>query len=423
MSKTEKIVVWDENENMKGFFFTILNPEFKPVYNDSCLNEDKYVELLASFLKDGKNNVRFKDRKIQLIKSANERNQTSYIPQVDQVNPLQLTSNAYKKLITIIKKLFPQGAAAGTPSLYQPSYFGFNGLNSRITALQSISDPLKFYKTLKNGIEHPQEMKDDHVLHKKSWPNFPDAIEPSSASVSQSNMYYYKSMLIVSHSDIMIDLFMIVLNDLTLQVSRTTADDCFTTVYKKGYPEFNNLDILQLVFYNNELRFVIVRRVRHAYVSIFDDAAQYPNNPYNSENRLDDNYRTYFIIRHCPACHNTTQNPITKAINSFYGEYSICMTQLFKLLLTKVMERDKIPIEELINLRRQYRLTEDIIGSSIVFRAILTAITLFILLDDTVLTTHIKDNESKLGDNRQFINNRAGLKHVCIQELHGRQDP
>ena len=51
MSKTEKIVVWDENENMKGFFFTILNPEFKPLYNDSCLNENKYVELLASFLK------------------------------------------------------------------------------------------------------------------------------------------------------------------------------------------------------------------------------------------------------------------------------------------------------------------------------------------------------------------------------------
>lgn len=157
---------------------------------------------------------------------------------------------------------------------------------------------------------------------------------------------------------------------------------------ERNYGVFDNLDIIQLIFdMNGELLYMLVRR--------------YSKN-YKLDNELDLDKSTYgslksvFIMRHCLGCHNVTPGITTKigqAIgqvksgkNFGYLDWSLCFED--------TVDEMTVVGKDLHNLLEKYgRFKSYTFGSSVIFRAILTSILMYNVINN-IVDTPIQEDET-----------------------------
>jgi hypothetical protein len=150
---------------------------------------------------------------------------------------------------------------------------------------------------------------------------------------------------------------------------------------EREYGVFDNLDILQLIFDDNgDILYMLVRRYSKGYKldnEFYLDQSIFKNK----------NIKSIFIMRHCLGCHNVTPGLTTKigqvigqaktGKNLGYLDWSMC----FEDTVDEMM----IVGKDLHNLLEKYGgFKSYIFGSSVIFRALLTSILIYNVINNFV---------------------------------------
>ena len=132
---------------------------------------------------------------------------------------------------------------------------------------------------------------------------------------------------------------------------------------------FENLDILQVVIKNGRVKKASVLRYCYAYRA---------EGEVEGTMAVDPAAHTYFLVRHCPACHNLAETTLLEksgrgGAGRGFGRWSMCLKATINELISVAH-----PLKEILkNYSRDKKNLSDILfGSSVVFRAILTSILL-----------------------------------------------
>jgi hypothetical protein len=155
---------------------------------------------------------------------------------------------------------------------------------------------------------------------------------------------------------------------------------------EREYGVFDNLDILQLCFdYTGKIHFLVVRRYSKNY--------KIDNELYLDKSKYRD-LKSVFIMRHCLGCHNVTPGITTKigqAIgqaksgkNLGYLDWSLC----FEDTVDQMMKVGK-DLHNLLENNGGFK--NYTFGSSVIFRAILTSILMFNVINNIVDTSNDGD--------------------------------
>ena len=148
-------------------------------------------------------------------------------------------------------------------------------------------------------------------------------------------------------------------------------------------PIYDNLDILQLTLYDhnikneNSIGDCAIRRWSNQY-KINPIKKDYIIKRLNRESKksLNNKSKTFFLMRHCVACHNYPTISITdKKLNNGFGQWSMCFPQTIN-----EMREVKYPLNKLFD--KWGGINQIKFGSSVIFRAILTGILLFEVLNN-----------------------------------------
>ena len=157
---------------------------------------------------------------------------------------------------------------------------------------------------------------------------------------------------------------------------------------ERDYGVFDNLDIIQLIFnMNGEILYMLVRRYSKNYK--LDNELDLDKSAFGS-------LKSVFIMRHCLGCHNVTPGITTKtgqAIeqaksgkNFGYLDWSLC----FEDTVDEMMVVGK----DLHNLLEKYGgFKSYTFGSSVIFRAILTSILMYNVINN-IVDTPIQEDET-----------------------------
>lgn len=157
---------------------------------------------------------------------------------------------------------------------------------------------------------------------------------------------------------------------------------------ERNYGVFDNLDIIQIIFnMNGEILYMLIRRYSKNYK--LDNELELDKSSYGS-------LKSVFIMRHCLGCHNVTPGIATKigqAIgqaksgkNFGYLDWSLC----FEDTVDEMMVVGK----DLHNLLEKYGgFKSYTFGSSVIFRAILTSILMYNVINN-IVDTPIQQDET-----------------------------
>lgn len=149
---------------------------------------------------------------------------------------------------------------------------------------------------------------------------------------------------------------------------------------EKEYGVFDNLDILQIIFNENGV-------ISHMIIRRFINNYKINNEPNITNLSLDGiNGKSIFIMRHCLGCHNVTPGIMTKigqateqyktGKNLGYLDWSMCFEDTIDEMV--YVGNDVYNLLELYGGYKSY-----IFGSSVIFRAMLTSILMFNVINNT----------------------------------------
>jgi hypothetical protein len=355
----------NDDNNKAELYFTNLTSELKDVYTkDQRENYLNYDKCYSSSIEDpfGLLDNLKRESSIIILPYISEHNKLAL---TDKSNALTVTTDARKRLNAFMISISDERFA----NVY---YENKNKKKRNYTSIDEFDiDKFNYYKM---PILRKMTLQLDgvYISNAKEAYNY----------LKKATKEILDSGFIVSHSDLMTNLLAHIMKEefknkfevpckRTLDQKRLFVNNEYTenehgTKCKDDKPNrivFSNLDILQLTFNGTELKYVAVRRIHNGYRSDVDTKIS------EKDKKA---FRTYFIMRHCPGCHNITKgftNNVIKARSNLLGTSSsvaslaTCLPETVPLL--KSAKRDLLDLYNTYNAIKFY--------ASIVFRAILTA--------------------------------------------------
>tara|TARA_Y100000389_G_scaffold44237_1_gene38948 strand:+ start:12368 stop:13654 length:1287 start_codon:yes stop_codon:yes gene_type:complete len=360
---TKKNTRWKQNKS-----------KYDSLKKSSCDNVSNYSELItrleSNFVK--KNNLKIFNNTYTIFPYCNE--ELKGPASLDKVNAPFTSSEA----LYALHKVFESNFSSISPANIDGNYTSIDKLSNLIGVSSPENDPNMFIKAI-------------NAFNKNSF------IVSHSGFMTKLYDYITRKKL-VDESDIYGDIY-------TKEYHNEPSIE--DTLMEKGiyiygggimkkiglqkerdYGVFDNLDILQLIFdINGELLYMLVRRYSKNYK--LDNELELDKSAYGS-------LKSVFIMRHCLGCHNVTPGITTKigqAIgqattgkNFGYLDWSLC----FEDTVDEMMVVGK----DLHNLLEKYGGFKNYtFGSSVIFRAILTSILMYNVINN-IVDTPIQEDET-----------------------------
>jgi len=220
----------------------------------------------------------------------------------------------------------------------------FDKVNRPVISFDIINLFIKVFNSQFNILSNIKKSYNQYKSPKQSVEKFIDLIVEY---IPKNNK---KCVLIVTHSKFLSNL------------SEYLCDNCTKII-------FDNLDIIQIIVnkIDKEIAGVVIRRFNDNY-KLDDMNEQIINNNY-----INDDYISYFLMRHCVGCHNSTKNIFRKHTIKGYGEWAMC----FEYTIDEINS----VANSLNNIFNKYGGVDSVeFGSSVIFRAMLTSLLLYNIL-------------------------------------------